>query len=118
MPSWKTASSFVTSIALSPDDRTHFRAYGTDATTGVVYFQVDGVITTELAAFSGEVNKEAIGQAIQAEGLGQPYTWGGSGELKIPLPIGPGPQGEPWTLMSRLQDLATAVYKATIQAEY
>ncbi len=117
VPSYRTAPNLVMSVALSPDDRTHFRGYGTDGTTGVVYYQVDGVIATELGAFSGELAKEAMSQAIAANGVGQRYTWGGTGDLHIPLPTGPGPSGEPWSLVTRLQSLATAVYKATLSAE-
>ena len=111
VPPARISSHFVSSVAASPDDRTHFRAYGSDAVTGVIFYQVDGLVASDLEAYLVTVGSQIAQQVREAGGVDFGYEWGGSGELKIPLPIGPGPQGVPEAAV-RVLRLARGIFSA------
>ncbi len=112
VPSFRVSSHFVSSVARSPDDPAHFRAYGTDGRTGVIFFQIDGTYEGDFASFLSIVSKEIAAEGLAAQGLGLSYTYGGTGDLHVPLPTGPGPQGVPQVLVQRVVNLARQVQDA------
>jgi hypothetical protein len=115
VPSFRVASHFVNEIAASPDDKTHFRAYGVDAATKVVYYHIDGHIERDLVDFLTVVNKDIVHNGLQAQSVGQEYTWGGTGQIVIgapPDPNPPVPGGIPQAALSKLIGLAINVQVA------
>jgi hypothetical protein len=119
VPSFKDAQSFVTQLTASPYDRTRFRAYGVDATTGIIYFQID-VSSAELPSFLAEIGKEIGAQTVSATQAGlTSYTWGSTGQIIIrapPDPNPPTPGGLP-VLVSQILNLGTTVYKSIVTSE-
>jgi hypothetical protein len=120
VPSFKDSTSIVTSFAPLNSDHSHWRVYGADPTTGVIYFQVD-CLTSELGSMLGELGKEIGTQTISAAQSGaQSYSWGGAGQLVIkapPDPNPPTPGGIP-PLLTQIQTLSNAVYKAGAEYAY
>ena len=112
VPSFRVSSRFVNSVARAPDDPKHFRAYGSDTHSGVIFYQIDGSYAQDFAPFMDLVNKQIVAQGLASQEIGLPYTYGGTGDLHVPLPTGPGPQGLPQALARRVLGLARAVQEA------
>ena len=115
VPSFRVASHFVNQVSASPDDPTHFRAYGVDSVTRVVYYNIDGVIKRDLKDFLLEVDLDIVHNGLAAQGLGLEYTWGSTGQIIIrapPDPNPPQPGGRPEAAISRLEGLAQDVQRA------
>jgi hypothetical protein len=119
VPSYRMATNFVTQVTASPYEAGHYRVYGIDATTAVIYFQVD-VVSADLPTFLGEVGKEQGTQTVSAAQAGlKSYTWGGTGQIVIgspPDPNPPVPGGLP-PLVQQIVDLGTSVYKSIVTSE-
>jgi hypothetical protein len=120
VPSFRDASNFVTQVTASPYDRGHYRVYGVDATTGIIYFNVD-VVSDDLPIFLAEIGREQGAQTISAAqaGLGS-YTWGGTGQILVgtkPDPTPPVPGGLP-PLVAQIVNLGTSVYKSILASTF
>ena len=119
VPAFRDAQSFVTQLTASPYDRSRFRAYGVDANTGIIYYQVD-VASTELPSFLGEIGRELGTRTVSASQAGlNSYTWGGTGQIIVrapPDPNPPVPGGLP-PLVAQILNLGTSVYKSIVASE-
>ncbi|MBS2022755.1 MAG: hypothetical protein JST92_10115 [Deltaproteobacteria bacterium] len=93
-------------ITLSPDDRTHFRAYVVDVRRRAVTAQIDGVIAEDLGRFSAQVaaNYAALGGSSLDESRG---IWGSGSEWLGPPPRPGGPGGD-GPLAARMVAIGTA----------
>lgn len=65
-----------------------FRAFGVDATTGAILFQVDGD-SRELPRFNAVLNDELVGLMSAAEANGLSFTWSINIDINKPIPPTP-----------------------------
>lgn len=65
-----------------------FRAFGVDATTGAILFQVDGD-SRELPKFSAALNDEFAGLMSVAEANGLSFSWSVNIDINKPIPPTP-----------------------------
>lgn len=86
-------STFFTLTFVSPEDKTHFRAFGVDLNAQAVVFHIDCNGIAELNAFQSDINAEISRYGAIVDNPAGSVSYGSLGETVIGLP--PPPRGGP-----------------------
>jgi len=86
-------STFFTITFVSPEDKTHYRAFGVDLNAQAVVFHIDCSSIAELNAFQADINAEISRYGSIVNNPAGAVSHGGMGETVVGLP--PPPKGGP-----------------------